>query len=120
VIDIDHFKRINDTLGHAAGDSVLMHLSTLLQSHVRGEDVVGRVGGEEFLLLLPDTQSQQAIALAERLRVLVRAESLGTTISIGIALAHSVDESAESVIARADSALYRAKDAGRNRIEVAD
>jgi len=120
VIDLDHFKRINDTLGHAAGDSVLMHLSTLLQSHVRGEDVVGRVGGEEFLLLLPDTQSQQAIALAERLRVLVRAESLGTTISIGIALAHSVDDNAESVIARADSALYRAKDAGRNRIEVAD
>jgi len=120
VIDIDHFKRINDTLGHAAGDSVLMHLSSLLQNHVRGEDVVGRVGGEEFLIVLPDTQSQQAIALAERLRVLVRAESLGTTISVGIALAHSVDDSAESLIARADAALYRAKDAGRNRIEVAD
>ncbi|WP_395702062.1 diguanylate cyclase [Aquabacterium sp.] len=120
VIDIDHFKRINDTLGHAAGDSVLIHLSTLLQNHVRGEDVVGRVGGEEFLLVLPDTQPQNAIALAERLRVLVRAESLGTTISIGIAIAHSVDDSAESVIARADAALYRAKDAGRNRIEVAD
>ncbi|MBI5255074.1 MAG: GGDEF domain-containing protein [Burkholderiales bacterium] len=119
-IDIDHFKRINDTLGHAAGDSVLIHLSTLLQNHVRGEDVVGRVGGEEFLLLLPDTQAPQAIALADRLRVLVRAESLGTTISVGIALAHSVDDSAESLIARADAALYRAKDAGRNRIEVAD
>lgn len=119
-IDLDHFKRINDTLGHAAGDSVLLHLTTLLQNHVRGEDVVGRVGGEEFLLVLPDTQAQHAIALAERLRVLVRAESLGTTISIGIALAHSVDTSAESVIARADAALYRAKDAGRNRIEVAD
>jgi diguanylate cyclase (GGDEF)-like protein len=83
VIDIDHFKKINDTLGHAAGDSVLLHLSSLLQNHIRGEDVVGRVGGEEFLLILPDTPLQHATALGERLRVLVRAESLGTTISGG-------------------------------------
>jgi diguanylate cyclase (GGDEF)-like protein len=119
-IDLDHFKRINDTLGHTAGDSVLVHLTKLLQNHVRGEDLVGRVGGEEFMLLLPDTEPQQAISLAERLRVLVRAEALGTTISVGIALAHSVDKDPESMIARADAALFRAKEAGRNRIEVAD
>ncbi len=119
-IDLDHFKRINDTLGHTAGDSVLVHLTKLLQNHVRGEDIVGRVGGEEFMLLLPDTEPQHAISLAERLRVLVRAEALGTTISVGIALAHSVDKDPESMIARADAALFRAKEAGRNRIEVAD
>ncbi|NRF66073.1 GGDEF domain-containing protein [Aquincola sp. S2] len=119
-IDLDHFKRINDTLGQTAGDSVLVHLSNLLQNHVRAEDIVGRVGGEEFLLLLPDTEPQQATALAERLRVLVRAEALGTTISVGVALAHSVDKDPESLIARADAALYRAKEAGRNRVEVAD
>jgi diguanylate cyclase (GGDEF)-like protein len=119
-IDLDQFKRINDTLGHTAGDSVLVHLAKLLQSHVRGEDIVGRIGGEEFMLLLPDTEPQQAISLAERLRVLVRAEALGTTISVGIALAHSVDKDPESMIARADAALFRAKEAGRNRIEVAD
>ncbi|WP_284619734.1 GGDEF domain-containing protein [Aquabacterium humicola] len=119
-IDLDHFKKINDTLGQAAGDSVLVHLSNLLQNHVRAEDIVGRVGGEEFLLLLPDTEPQQATALAERLRVLVRAEALGTTISVGVALAHSVDKDPESLIARADAALFRAKEAGRNRVEVAD
>ena len=119
-IDLDHFKRINDTLGHTAGDSVLVHLTKLLQNHVRGEDIVGRIGVEEFMLLLPDTEPQQAISLAERLRVLVRAEALGTTISVGIALAHSVDKDPESMIARADAALFRAKEAGRNRIEVAD
>ena len=118
LIDIDHFKRINDTLGHAAGDSVLMHLSSLLQRHVRAEDIVGRMGGEEFLLVLPDTLSAQALSLAERLRALVRAEALGTTISIGIAMARTDDEQAENVIARADAALYRAKEGGRNRIEL--
>ena len=119
VVDIDHFKRINDSQGHAAGDAALKRVAAMLQGHLRAEDVVGRIGGEEFLLLLPDTKAPHAHALAERLRERMHADPLGTTISIGIAMAGKDDSSAESVIARADAALYRAKDRGRDRIELA-
>jgi diguanylate cyclase (GGDEF)-like protein len=119
VIDLDHFKRVNDTLGHAGGDAVLVRVAALLQSQLRAEDVVGRAGGEEFWLLLPDTTGEHALALAERLRQRVAAEDLGTTLSIGVALAEAGDEHATQVIARADASLYRAKTRGRNRVEAA-
>jgi diguanylate cyclase (GGDEF)-like protein len=117
VIDLDHFKRINDSGGHAAGDAVLVQVAALLQSQLRAEDVVGRAGGEEFWLVLPDTPPEHALALAERLRQRVAAAALGTTCSVGLALAGADDHEPGQVIARADAALYRAKDAGRNRVE---
>ncbi|TXG80814.1 MAG: GGDEF domain-containing protein [Rhodocyclaceae bacterium] len=117
VIDLDHFKRINDTAGHAAGDAVLVQVGALLLKQLRGEDVVGRAGGEEFWLVLPDTRREHAVALAERLRLQMAEAGLGVTCSIGVALAEAADGDAGQVIARADAALYRAKTAGRNRVE---
>ncbi len=117
VIDLDHFKRINDTAGHAAGDAVLVRVAGVLQKQLRGEDVVGRAGGEEFWLVLPDTPRAHALALADRLRQQVTDASLGITCSVGVALAGASDADASQVIARADAALYRAKEAGRNRVE---
>jgi diguanylate cyclase len=122
--DLDHFKEINDTHGHAAGDRVLAALAHLLQSHARGTDMVGRVGGEEFLVVLPYAQVHEAERFAERLRDLVERlvvrvgpHVLRVTVSIGVACAAETDASPEAVIVRADSALYRAKAAGRNRID---
>ncbi|MBL8286354.1 MAG: GGDEF domain-containing protein [Rubrivivax sp.] len=117
VIDLDHFKRINDSAGHAAGDAVLVRMAALLQKQLRGEDAVGRAGGEEFWLVLPDTPREHALALAERLRQQVAAAGLGVTCSIGVALAQAGDADAGQLIARADAALYRAKEGGRNRVE---
>ena len=117
MIDLDHFKRINDSAGHAAGDAVLVQVAGLLQRQLRAEDVVGRAGGEEFWLVLPDTPRTNAIALAERLRQQVADASLGVTCSVGVALANAADADASQVIARADAALYRAKEGGRNRVE---
>lgn len=123
--DIDHFKQINDTHGHAAGDRVLISLANLFQGHARGTDVVGRIGGEEFLIVLPNAQAHDAERSAERLRSLVEGQvvragtqTLRVTLSIGIACVHKYDASIEAVIGRADSALYRAKAAGRNRIDL--
>lgn len=117
VIDLDHFKRINDTGGHAAGDAVLVRVAALLQSQLRAEDVVGRAGGEEFWLVLPETPRAHAVALAERLRQQMADASIGVTCSIGVALADAADTEASQVIGRADAALYRAKALGRNRVE---
>jgi diguanylate cyclase (GGDEF)-like protein len=119
VIDLDHFKRINDSAGHAAGDAALVRVAALLLAQLRAEDVLGRAGGEEFWLLLPDTGRMHALALAERLRRQVAEAALGTTCSIGVAEAHWQDIDAGQLIARADAALYRAKDAGRDRVEAA-
>ncbi len=117
VVDIDHFKRINDTKGHAAGDAVLVGLAGLLQRQLRAVDTVGRIGGEEFLLVLPGTTETQAVTLAERLRTQVLDSTLGTTISIGVAEARTDDVDIGRVVERADAALYRAKASGRNRVE---
>ena len=117
VIDLDHFKQVNDTQGHAAGDAVLVQVAGLLQAQLRAEDVLGRAGGEEFWLVLPDTPRTHALALAERLRQQVADAALGTTCSVGVALAQPSDADAGQLIARADAALYRAKDGGRNRVE---
>ena len=117
VIDLDHFKRVNDSAGHAAGDAVLVRVAGLLQAQLRAEDVLGRAGGEEFWLVLPDTSHAHALVLAERLRQQVADAALGTTCSVGLALADTQDAEVGQLIARADAALYRAKERGRNRVE---
>lgn len=125
LIDIDHFKNINDSYGHAIGDRVLKNFAVALNEVLRGEDVLFRWGGEEFLILSSDCDSDQAQLLAERIRS--RAESLAVyygektlkiTVSVGIAQLRA-DEDADSLIARADKALYSAKSQGRNRVEAA-
>jgi diguanylate cyclase (GGDEF)-like protein len=121
VIDIDHFKAVNDTWGHPAGDSVIVNLAKMMTAVVRDQDTVGRLGGEEFAIILPETDCGGAVAIAERLRVMVESaagegESAPFTISIGVA-AHDGEESdLEGLLSRADTALYRAKDGGRNRV----
>ena len=126
MLDVDHFKSINDRYGHAGGDQALRHLVAVLRAGVRQVDLVGRLGGEEFLVVLPGSSPEAARIVAERLRSRV-AETpqpfgdrlIAMTVSIGIASRRDADRSVEQIIARADAALYRAKDEGRNRIETA-
>ncbi len=117
MIDIDHFKRINDSHGHAAGDEALRGLALQLQHTLRAGDTVGRLGGEEFCLLLPGCDLDGARHLAERLCRAV-AEANAITVSIGVALADAAAENGEQALARADAALYRAKNEGRNRVVI--
>ena len=123
--DLDHFKAINDTLGHAAGDSVLKHFAALAPRGLRGIDTFGRFGGEEFLLVLPGTDRQGALAVAERVRAATEASALPDlpferriTISIGVAT-YERGEEVSTLLARADKALYQAKNAGRNKVVAA-
>jgi diguanylate cyclase (GGDEF)-like protein len=115
MIDIDHFKRYNDTLGHQAGDQLLAILAKILLREVRRADYVFRFGGEEFLVLLPETGPKHAMEAAERLRMAVETEA-GVTISLGVAALNGSMEP-EELIADADSSLYQAKQNGRNRVE---
>lgn len=122
MVDIDHFKRYNDTQGHLAGDEVLSRMGEIFRSAVRVSDYAARYGGEEFLLILPDTDSAMAAQAAERLRDLVAGERFGAgpdapkiTISIGVASTSEHDEGPEALVRNADTALYQAKKAGRNR-----
>ena len=119
LLDIDHFKRINDTAGHASGDHVLRVMGQLINGRIRGVDSAARWGGEEFLIVLPETTLQGASELAESMRALVEATSFAVvplvTVSIGVA-AVEADESAEQTVARADKHLYAAKASGRNRV----
>jgi diguanylate cyclase (GGDEF)-like protein len=121
LLDIDHFKSINDLLGHATGDRVLAEIGRILGESVRGVDVAGRFGGEEFLVLLRDASRERALQVAERLRSTIEQAGLGyadgkpVTISIGVAYARTTDGSGDAV-ERADRALYRAKNSGRNRV----
>lgn len=121
ILDIDHFKLVNDTYGHQVGDQVLIKLVALLNENVRTGDVVGRWGGEEFLIILPDTTLADATVLAERLRQAVETHRFATagqvTISAGVS-GFKMDHSPETIVSRADRALYRAKEKGRNRVEV--
>ncbi|HTH17106.1 MAG TPA: GGDEF domain-containing protein [Magnetospirillum sp.] len=126
MMDLDHFKRINDSLGHAVGDSALQAFVAVAERTLRGEDVLCRFGGEEFVALLPGSGHDQALAAAERLRSafteqaagLVEHSPVAFTVSIGIAERHS-GEDLPNLLRRADAALYQAKEAGRNRSEVA-
>lgn len=125
MVDIDHFKNVNDSFGHATGDAVLKHFAELSKLRLRRVDTLGRLGGEEFGILLPGTDSAGALHFAERFRQFVAdtpAQSgkgtIAFTISIGIAELDSNDVIPDSLLARADEALYRAKESGRNRVEV--
>lgn len=119
VIDIDHFKAVNDRLGHAAGDTVLCAVAAVLRHLLRAEDVIARLGGEEFVVLLPGTDAETALAVGERLRagveMQVRAGDLPVTISVGTAGPRDGD-SGEDQVHRADMGVYAAKTAGRNRV----
>jgi diguanylate cyclase (GGDEF)-like protein len=117
MLDIDHFKRYNDTQGHVQGDRLLVKLSGILSKEIRCSDFVFRYGGEEFLIILPRTNSQLASEVAERLRRLVETET-DVTISLGISTYRKDSGNADNLINSADDALYRAKQEGRNRIAV--
>ena len=124
MLDIDHFKRINDQYGHITGDDVLEKVATLLQKRIRDTDAVGRYGGEEFLITLPKTDPSNALYVAERIRKSIMETSMkdisgnvfSITVSQGLATYREGDDS-NSIIARADDALYQAKNNGRNRVE---
>lgn len=127
MLDLDHFKQVNDHYGHAAGDSVLKFFAACARRMLRRSDHLGRLGGEEFAILLPDTDADGARELAERLRQAIaespvesEAGSIHYSVSIGIALFRHDDSTADSILARADHALYRAKHAGRNQVAMED
>lgn len=126
LLDIDHFKTINDTYGHHLGDVVLQRVVALVNHQLRSTDVVGRYGGEEFVLVLPNTALDHAHTVAERIRnqiaherFVVEGASLSCTISGGVATAYAHDRTYAALMQRADSALYTAKHGGRNCIRVA-
>jgi diguanylate cyclase (GGDEF)-like protein len=127
MLDIDHFKLVNDTYGHAVGDDVLCELSNILKEYVRTPDIVGRIGGEEFLILLPNSSAQAASEQAMRLCKKIREHGMDLkgnpahmTVSIGIAEYQIGSESWDKFLSRADSALYQAKDNGRDGWAIAE
>lgn len=117
MVDVDHFKHLNDTQGHPAGDAALRQLSAVLREAVRGCDRVCRWGGEEFLVLCPDAAVEDAETLAERIRRTVETTT-NVTVSVGIAGTYSLDDE-DGLIRSADVALYSAKKSGRNRVVTA-
>lgn len=126
MIDVDHFKSINDTLGHSAGDAVLINIAQILNATARDVDVLGRMGGEEFCVLLPRADAVSARRAADRLRLAIadahitwRQHEVKLTVSIGLSLAADPHETPQQQIDRADQALYQAKRDGRNRTMVA-
>jgi diguanylate cyclase (GGDEF)-like protein len=122
MVDIDLFKKVNDAHGHAAGDQVLAGVGRSLVAQLRTNDLVSRFGGEEFLVILPETNPEGALLVAERLRSAVAAlANLPVTVTVSVGLASCCqDEHADELVARADRALYQAKERGRNRVVVAD
>lgn len=124
VLDIDHFKSVNDRLGHSAGDAVLRQVAKVVQGQLRQSDVFGRFGGEEFVVLLPETVLGDAAFLAERVRTAVGQagypghQELRCTISIGVAELSPNEQRIGALFERADNALLRAKTSGRNRLEI--
>ncbi|WP_077037986.1 diguanylate cyclase [Pelomonas sp. KK5] len=126
LMDVDHFKRINDQFGHAAGDAALLHLVTVVRRGLRELDQLGRLGGEEFCALLPHTTLDAAAQVAERIRAALQAEPLlwqerriEMTASFGVAAGQDEDPQGEAALARADEQVYRAKGEGRNRVCIA-
>jgi len=121
IIDVDHFKRINDSRGHAAGDSALQNLAEIMQNTTRAEDIIGRIGGEEFAVLLTNTPIKEAVLVAEKLKswvadhpVHIEEEYFSMTVSIGVASDKSYN--LELLLQHADKAMYQAKQAGRNQV----
>ncbi|MCE8028298.1 GGDEF domain-containing protein [Billgrantia desiderata] len=127
LFDFDHFKRINDTHGHPAGDQVLVKVSRLLRERLRTNDIPARLGGEEFALLLPETGLEEAVGVAEKVRQLVLEQAFTSeeghrfeaSITCGVSAFHGTEETVEAILHRADQNLYQGKRTGRNRI-VAD
>jgi diguanylate cyclase (GGDEF)-like protein len=127
ILDIDHFKKVNDTYGHTTGDETLRSVAARLRDHIRHPDIIGRYGGEEFLIVLPNSEVKAAADQASRLCQQVRTMQieannhvLSVTISIGIAQFHVGQENWEGFLHRADEALYKAKDNGRDQWVVAE
>jgi len=127
-VDVDKFKSINDTYGHPVGDEVLVELARRLQNSMRPSDMVARLGGEEFVVILPESRPEQVRMIAERLRLIIAektfpikggTEQLAVTASIGATVTHTEPETAADIFKRADAALYQAKETGRNRVVVA-
>jgi diguanylate cyclase (GGDEF)-like protein/PAS domain S-box-containing protein len=123
MMDIDYFKNINDTYGHATGDIAIKSVAEIINKHARTSDILGRIGGEEFAIVLPQTLMQSAINMAERLRQAIAGngiplgkEILSFTASLGVAQFCSTSKSIDEVMSHADEALYRAKRQGRNRV----
>ena len=123
VLDADYFKNINDTYGHHAGDLVLRNLSLVILEQKRAQDTYGRLGGEEFALLLPETNLHQAKIVAERVQKIweqtpcqVEGQIIHSTVSVGVAEVNNQDKSFEDILRRADRMMYKAKEAGRNRV----
>jgi diguanylate cyclase (GGDEF)-like protein len=123
VVDIDHFKHINDSYGHAAGDMVLREAAAILRTSARREDSVCRIGGEEFLVICPNTDLRSAMQSAERLRANLSAKRIAIgqtektlTVSIGVAMREPGTVDMDALVSLADQALYAAKEAGRNQV----
>lgn len=125
IVDLDHFKKVNDTHGHGVGDDVLRRTAAIYRNNLRTMDIIGRLGGEEFIILLPETTIDQAVFIGKRLLSELAATDIDTgattlriTATIGISQLHPNDQDFNTIIQRADAALYRGKEAGRNRVEV--
>lgn len=124
MVDLDHFKQVNDVHGHQAGDAVLAQVGRLLKSHLRSSDIVARYGGEEFLIVVAEPSQESIVTLAEELRSLIErrpaefeGKKISITASFGVAVSHvSTERAAREAISRADAALYAAKHQGRNRV----
>jgi diguanylate cyclase (GGDEF)-like protein len=124
MLDIDHFKRVNDTYGHPSGDKVICQVTDICRHMSREIDVVARLGGEEFAVFLPGSDSQQAVAVAERIRSRVEStavqslndQAIHFTVSLGVAELSPTDVTEVDWLARADAALYVAKNSGRNKV----
>jgi diguanylate cyclase (GGDEF)-like protein len=126
IADLDHFKRVNDRFGHVAGDAALRHVAGLLRRALRSQDTAVRIGGEEFALWLPDADLAVAAEVAERVRSMIEeaplrwnGEEIRLTCSLGVAAMPGSTSAVANLYRAADAALYRAKERGRNRVEVA-
>lgn len=123
MIDIDFFKSVNDTFGHDAGDAVLGAVSETMHKNKRSSDIAGRLGGEEFALVLPEATPDRAMAAAERYRTLIggrpviaKGRQISVTVSVGVSIAEAGMAGFDELLKRADVALYEAKNSGRNRV----
>jgi diguanylate cyclase (GGDEF)-like protein len=123
LIDVDHFKKVNDQYGHDGGDMVLVHVAEILNTQLRDIDFASRWGGEEFLILLPAIGVKDSLEIAERLRAYVEqtpaVSGISVTVSLGIAVIDNHGDSVERLITAADHALYAAKKSGRNQVKIA-
>lgn len=123
IVDVDHFKRVNDEYGHMAGDRTLKAIAGLLGEHLRGSDILGRYGGEEFVMILPETTAEQAERMAERIRRHVEnasfkysSDTIRVTVSAGVGEVLRPKDTSEQLFERVDAALYKAKQTGRNKV----